>query len=404
MNIWRKRFSIGVWIERGGRGDVFFNNLCIIFSVDYYLFLQKSEFLIMTKKKKVLNLKVVDLFCGVGGLTHGFIQENFEVVAGYDTDKTCKFAYEENNGNTKFISKDISKVDGDEILKLYNKKDLKILVGCAPCQPFSTYSYKSSDKKKWGLLAEFARLISQVKPDIVSMENVPRLLNFNKAPVFKKFLKLLEEEGYEYFFKIVNCPNYGIPQHRKRLVLLASKFGKIELIPETHSKDNYVTVKDVIKKMAPLKSGESSKTDPIHRASKLSEKNLKRIKQSKPGGSWKDWDKDLWLECHKKDSGKTYVSVYGRMQWEEPAPTMTTHCTGIGNGRFGHPEQNRAISLREAALLQTFPKGYKFAEKDKPINVTNISTHIGNAVPVKLGRVIAKSIKKHLEENGILFQ
>ena len=123
---------------------------------------------------------------------------------------------------------------------------------------------------------------------------------------------------------------------------------------------------------------------------------MKRIRQSKPGGTWKDWDKDLRLKCHQKSSGETYVSVYGRMSWDKPAPTMTTHCIGIGNGRFGHPEQDRAITLREAALIQTFPRKYKFVEKGKSFRVKQISTQIGNAVPVKLGRVIAKSIKKHL--------
>jgi DNA (cytosine-5)-methyltransferase 1 len=124
--------------------------------------------------------------------------------------------------------------------------------------------------------------------------------------------------------------------------------------------------------------------------------NLKRIQQSKPGGSWRDWDENLLLDCHKKDSGKTYASVYGRMNWDEPAPTMTTFCTGIGNGRFGHPEQDRAISLREAALFQTFPKEYKFYPENEIPSISVISTHIGNAVPVKLGEVIAKSIKFHL--------
>ena len=135
----------------------------------------------------------------------------------------------------------------------------------------------------------------------------------------------------------------------------------------------------------------------LHKASKLSPINLKRIRQSKPGGSWKDWDKDLLLECHQKDSGKSYVSVYGRMEWDKPSPTMTTQCNGIGNGRFGHPEQDRAISLREAALLQTFPKSYKFFDENNPLTTRQLSTHIGNAVPVKLGKVIGKSIKKHIE-------
>lgn len=353
------------------------------------------------------EIKVIDLFCGIGGLTHGFVQEGFNVVAGIDNDSSCKFPFEANN-NSKFISKDIRDVEGKEITMLFDNSKIKILVGCAPCQPFSTYSFKSPDhsndskKSKWGLLYEFARIIEESKPDIISMENVPGLAKFDKAEVFKDFTDLLLRNGYfEPTIKIVDCQKYGIPQKRKRLVLLASKFGKIELIPETHSNSNeFVTVKDVIGHLEPLQSGESSVIDPIHKASKLSDKNLERIKHSKQGGSWKDWKDSLILDCHKKKSGKTYGSVYGRMKWNEPAPTMTTFCTGIGNGRFGHPEQDRAISLREAALFQTFPESYKFAEDASKISITKLSTYIGNAVPVLLGNVIAKSIKIHLNNRN----
>lgn len=355
------------------------------------------------KNLQNFSVKVVDLFCGIGGLTHGFIKESLDVVAGYDIDTDCKYAYESNNKTSdnkvsEFIDKSITDVTGEEISEKFSGADVKILIGCAPCQPFSTYSYKNQDPKKVDLLLEFARLIKEVKPDIVSMENVPRLAEFKGDSVFGQFLEILKANGYEVSYKIVNCPEYGIPQHRKRLVLLASRFGKIELIPETHKEENFVTVKDAIGKMPPLKSGEVSPKDSIHRAAKLSALNMKRIKQSKPGGTWKDWDEDLKLKCHQKSSGETYVSVYGRMSWDKPAPTMTTHCIGIGNGRFGHPEQDRAISLREAALIQTFPKGYKLVKKGKPFAVKRISTQIGNAVPVKLGRVIAKSIKLHLNK------
>lgn len=349
------------------------------------------------KQKRNFSVKVVDLFCGIGGLTHGFIKESLDVVAGYDIDSDCKYAYESNNAS-EFIEKSIIDVTGEEISEKLSGADVKILIGCAPCQPFSTYSYKNQDPKKIDLLLEFARLIEEVKPDIVSMENVPRLAEFKDDSVFGKFLEILKANDYEVAYKIVNCPEYGIPQHRKRLVLLASRFGKIELIPETHKEENFVTVQDTIGKMPHLKSGESLPTDSMHKAAKLSDLNMKRIRQSKPGGTWKDWDEDLKLKCHLKSSGETYVSVYGRMSWDKPAPTMTTHCIGIGNGRFGHPEQDRAITLREAALIQTFPRRYKLVKKGKPFRVKRISTQIGNAVPVKLGRVIAKSIKLHLNE------
>lgn len=345
------------------------------------------------------NYQVIDLFCGIGGLTHGFKKAGFNVLAGYDIDETCRFAFEYNN-DASFIKKDIKEVSAREIKEIYTKDAIRILVGCAPCQPFSNYSHKTGrNNKKWQLLYEFGRLVKETQPDIVSMENVPGLPKFGKGQVYKDFRKVLKDNKYEISELIVNCPDYGIPQYRKRLVLLASKLGHIELIPKTHTIENYVTVEDTIKNLEPLKHGEQSKIDPIHRANRLSNKNLRRIKQSKPGGTWRDWDEDLLLECHKKDSGKTYVSVYGRMEWNKPAPTMTTHCVGIGNGRFGHPEQDRAISLREAALFQTFPINYQFVKKGEKFIVRTLSTHIGNAVPPRLGEVIAKSIKIHLQQH-----
>ncbi|HAP96082.1 MAG TPA: DNA methyltransferase, partial [Chryseobacterium sp.] len=207
---------------------------------------------------------------------------------------------------------------------------------------------------------------------------------------------------YHIHYEIVNCPDYGIPQKRKRLILLASKLGEIKLISKTHSIENQITVKDAIGNLKPIKDGEKDKKDPFHYSRKLSELNKKRIRATPYGGGWKDWEEDLKLSCHKKNSGKTYASVYGRMVWEKPSPTMTTHCIGYGNGRFGHPEQNRAISLREAALLQTFPLNYQFVEDINKLNTAVAARQIGNAVPVRLGQVIAQSIKQHLKELGKL--
>jgi DNA (cytosine-5)-methyltransferase 1 len=209
----------------------------------------------------------------------------------------------------------------------------------------------------------------------------------------------LEKEGYCVTFDLVYCPDYGIPQGRTRLVLFASKFGKVDLIAKTHTRENYKTVRDAISSLPPLKAGEKSNHDPLHKAQGLSKLNLKRIKQSVPGGSWKDWDESLITECHRKKSGNHYKSVYGRMEWDKPSPTLTTQCYAYGSGRFGHPEQDRAISLREAALLQTFPPEYVFAAAGNPLHFEAIGRYIGNAVPVDIGRVIAKSIRAHLMEH-----
>jgi len=350
---------------------------------------------IKKKQEESANLQkyaVIDLFCGIGGLTHGFVKEKFNVVAGIDIDDSCKYAYEENN-SANFINKKIEDIDSSYLKKLYPKGVKKILIGCAPCQPFSKYTSKIEKDGKWGLLYEFARLIREIKPEIISMENVPQL---TQHKVYDDFVRTLQKLKYEVTVEKVRCEEFGVPQKRTRLVLLASKRGKIELIEKTHNKENFKTVRDAIGKLESIKHGETSKKDKIHRARKLDDLNFKRIKHTSEGGGWKQWPEELVLECHKKKSGLSYSSVYGRMKWNEPAPTMTTLCCGLGNGRFGHPEQNRAISLREAALFQTFPKYYKFVVPRNPVTF-QLGKHIGNAVPVKLGIVIAKSIKRHIE-------
>jgi DNA (cytosine-5)-methyltransferase 1 len=350
-----------------------------------------------SEQAMISNYSVVDLFCGVGGLTHGFVQEGFKVLAGIDIDKSCQYAYETNNKAT-FLARDVEKLPASELQALYPEQGKKILIGCAPCQPFSTYTRKSGSNTKWSLLNTFATFIEGVNPDIVSMENVPNLLKFQEGQYFADFVRRLEKEQYHVTWEVVYCPDYGIPQKRSRLVLLASKRGKILLIPKTHSPDKYVTVEKTIGKLSKLKAGEICSSDPLHRASGLSETNLKRIRQSVPGGTWRDWDHELIAQCHRKDSGETYDSVYGRMKWNQPAPTMTTQCNGYGNGRFGHPEQDRAISMREAALFQTFPQEYEFLPPEAKWEIEKLARFIGNAVPVLLGQVIAKSIRQHLEE------
>lgn len=343
------------------------------------------------------SASVVDLFCGIGGLTHGFVKEGFNVVAGIDDDETCKYAYEKNNGAT-FIKKDIERVTADEIRDLYPKGDTKILVGCAPCQPFSRYTVREGEDEKWKLLRSFADLVRGVQPEIVSMENVPEL---EEHPVYKEFEEALEGEEYYVSAYTVYCPDYGVPQTRERLVLFASKYAKIEIVKRTHTPERYRTVRDAIGRLEPIEAGQVSVKDPLHKARRLSELNLRRIRSTPAGGSWKDWDEELRLDCHKAETGKTYGSVYGRMKWDEPAPTMTTHCGGLGNGRFGHPDQDRAISLREAASFQTFTKRYKLIEPGVEVANKTLSRHIGNAVPVRLGVIIARSIKRHLEANHV---
>lgn len=339
-------------------------------------------------------ISCVDLFCGAGGLTHGFVLEGIPVVAGIDMDPACRLPYETNN-QAAFVERDISKMTSNEINELFGSAKLKILAGCAPCQPFSTYAHRyESDGKdgKWGLLYHFARIAQETNPDVITMENVPSVA---KHQVFKDFVDTLDRLGYKVWFDVVDSSQYGVPQSRRRMVLLASKFGEVRMISPTHSKPR--TVREAIAALQPIRAGEIDSSDKLHASSSLTDKNLRRIKASKPGGTWRDWPSHLIADCHRSETGRTYPSVYGRMEWDKPAPTMTTQCYGFGNGRFGHPEQDRAISLREAAILQGFPNDYAFLRENDEINFTVLGRMIGNAVPVDLGRAIAKSIKTHLE-------
>ncbi|WP_302960051.1 DNA cytosine methyltransferase [Alistipes finegoldii] len=351
----------------------------------------------MYSESTLKNIGVIDLFCGIGGLSHGMKQKGFDIIAGFDIDKTCKYAYEFNN-TASFFAQDVETITKTQIDKLFKKHTVRILAGCAPCQPFSSYAFKHKEKdsKKYDLLYQFGRLVEEVLPDIVTMENVAQILSFKQKPVLQDFIHKLNSLGYHVSCQKVYCPDYGIPQTRKRIVLLASRLGPIQLIPPTHNPENYVTVKDAIGDLPPLQAGETYISDSLHRARSLSEINQKRIKATPYGGGWKNWPSDLRLKCHSQKSGTSFGSVYGRMVWEKPSPTMTTLCTGIGNGRFGHPEQNRAISLREAARFQTFPDTYKFFPDEQRISITKASRYIGNAVPPKLGEITAISIINHL--------
>lgn len=337
-------------------------------------------------------INCVDLFCGLGGLAHGLIKGGVRVVAGIDVDPQCRFPFEQNN-NAKFLERDVGTLTGGELQPLWGKKGRTPLAGCAPCQSFSTYSRegrKSRSDEKWELVATFGRLVRESMPDLVTMENVPQLLDH---VVFADFLRSLA--GYHVWYEPVECTSYHIPQTRKRLVLLASRLGPIAIKPAPTGVTQ-PTVRAAISHLPRLAAGESDPNDSIHMACRLSATNLRRIKVSMPGGTWRDWPSALVANCHKKASGATYPSVYGRMEWDAPAPTITTQCFGDGNGRFGHPEQHRAITLREAAILQTFPDTYQFIPKGEPVRFSVLGRLIGNAVPVKLGEVIAESLRSHV--------
>lgn len=335
----------------------------------------------------------VDLFCGLGGLTHGLLRGGVRVVAGIDLDAQCQYPYEGNN-SAAFIRRDVHDLSGGDLRGLWGDAAITLLAGCAPCQSFSTYSRKGRRERKdskWELVAEFGRLVRESKPDLVTMENVPQLLDHK---VFSGFLTSLSD--YYVWYQRVSCEQYQVPQTRKRLVLLASRFGPIELAPADEFEGGAKTVREAIGHLRPLSAGESDPNDRLHAACRLSPLNLRRIKASKPGGTWREWPEPLVAKCHKRLSGGTYPSVYGRMDWNTPAPTITTQCFGYGNGRFGHPDQHRAITLREAAILQTFPESYSFLRHGDVVKFSVLGRLIGNAVPVRLGEVIAQTLRQHV--------
>jgi DNA (cytosine-5)-methyltransferase 1 len=340
-------------------------------------------------------IRAVDLFCGAGGLTHGLRKAGVDVRLGIDVDPACEYPFTFNN-RIRYLQKAVHEVTAEEIQKEWRGAKFSLLAGCAPCQPFSLYSQRTSDQSdgRWHLLSEFQRLVLEARPTLVTMENVPRLA---EQSIFRTFVAALEGAKYNVCFQIVKSADYGVPQQRERLVLLASRLGPIDLIPPTH-REKPRTVRQAIRGLPRLRAGSQNRQDSLHFAATLSPINLRRIRASTPGGTWRDWDARLVAACHRKRTGKTYPSVYGRMKWDEPAPTVTTQFFGFGNGRFGHPEQHRAISLREGAIIQSFPKSYRFVKPGQPIYFKILGRLIGNAVPVKLGEAIGRSIIKHANE------
>lgn len=353
------------------------------------------------------EISAVDLFCGIGGLTHGLSREKINVAAGFDIDPECKFAYEENN-DSKFIHCDVADATAEQVANFFDDKKVRLLAGCAPCQPFSSYSNRyrharadrshavdsQTDEKagNWKLLQSFLRLAQEIKPELITMENVVPL---QRHSVFHDFVAGLKQLGYHVTYYTVKCSDYDVPQKRRRLVLFGSLFGPVALCRPFSRKPK--TVKDWIGNMPAIAAGAIDTKDPLHRAGGLTPLNLKRIKASKPGGTWRDWDDDLMTDCHKEVAGRSYSPVYGRMDWIK-APTITTQFFTYGTGRFGHPKQNRAISLREGALLQTFPKKYKLVESSEKITFGKLGRWIGNAVPVNLGRAIGRSLINHVQD------
>ena len=337
----------------------------------------------------------IDLFCGAGGMTYGMRKAGIEVVAGIDLDPKMGEVYEANNYPSKFVKRDIRDITAYDIFELFGDlQGPRILAGCAPCKPFSAINREGGRKHSdYSLLNFFSKLIREVKPDGVIMENVPGITKEGKV-IFKRFLGSLKEVGLRPRYEIIDAADYGVPQHRKRLLLIASrntpKLPNVIYGPTT--KRPYKTVRDAISSFPPIESGHKDFGIRNHSCKSLVSTNIARLEMTpKNGGSRDQIPRDLWIPTHLRHEG--HSDTYGRMSWDEPSPTLTCRCISISNGRFAHPEQNRGISIREAARLQTFPGRYRF-----PHNFTEAQKAIGNAVPpllaVKFSKALLRSIPK----------
>jgi DNA (cytosine-5)-methyltransferase 1 len=331
----------------------------------------------------------VDLFCGAGGLSEGLRQAGFRILGAVEIDELSCETYAVNHTGVKLWRTDISRLSGRAIMKALGLTpgQLDLLAACPPCQGFSAMRTKNG--ARWNkdprndLISEVLRIIRALRPKSVMLENVPRLAANRRYSAFRKGLEAL---GYHVTWDILNVADFGVPQSRKRLVLLASKFVTPTFAPKAR---NGRTVRDAI---GNLRSPTRSR-DPLHNYTiRRSQKVVELIREIPGnGGSRSALSAKRQLECHKKLDG--FRDVYGRMSWDRPAPTITGGCINPSKGRFLHPRANRAITLREAALLQSFPKSYRFRLKNGRYSVALL---IGNALPPEFIRRHATALKHSL--------
>lgn len=337
------------------------------------------------------KVSAIDLFCGAGGLSLGLKQAGVRIAAGIDLDPACAYPFKQNLC-AEFIHKNVANVTGRELEAIWKRrKGYRLLAGCAPCQPFSSHrrGADTSSEQNWDLLTHFSRLVDESLPDFVTMENVTRL---GKMTVFRDFAEHLRGLGYAVDHGNLYGPDFGLPQERRRLVLVASKHGEIRVPVGDTSKKNYRTVRQEIENLPALKHGDVDPTDALHAARRLAPINLDRMRVSRPGGTWRDWPEELLAPCHRKSTGASFQSFYGRMVWDSPSPTITTQSYNFGTGRFGHPQQDRSLTLREAAMLQGFPREYEFVPAGERPSMLSVGRLIGNAVPPVFGRAVGNAI------------
>lgn len=319
----------------------------------------------------------------------GLRRAGLKVVCGVDNDPVAAESYRANL-TTPVIERDIRTLRTATLRKRVPKRGSLILAVCAPCQPYSKVRKAGRTRNGRDLLRSVATLVRSLRPRGVILENVPQIAKGKKNSVLEKFCDALRGAGYSLAFGTVDAKDFGVPQKRRRMVLIGIKgCGKNVQLPEKNG-CRPRTVRNTIGDLPTVIAGGSAPRMPLHRAAKLSAKNLERIEATpRDGGDSRDWPEALRLPCHVRSKG--FYDVYGRMRWDVPAPTLTTRCNSLSNGRFGHPKQNRAITLLEAAVLQTFPRRYRFKG-----NQNEIARQIGNAVPPKLAESLARTLLKQL--------
>lgn len=335
------------------------------------------------------TLFAIDVFSGCGGLTEGLKQAGFDVIAGVEVDNNAARTFRMNHSDTVLFEDDIRKIDTYKILKLLNGKPLHLLAGCPPCQGFSSLrklNRKSAIRdERNSLINEYYRFVEELMPLTIMLENVPGIVDYT---LFKTIVRKLKMLDYHLVYKVVNVADYSVPQRRKRLVLVGSKIGKIDIASGVNT---IITVKDALGKLE-----KNNKNDELHKNYPKHTEHVQKIISLVPkdGGSRKDLPEQYKLECHKKKN-VGFNDVYGRLRWDAVSSTITGGCLNPSKGRFLHPEEDRCISAREAALLQTFPIDYKF-----PTDIPRgeLALLIGNALPPEFSRIQAKNIFRHIKE------
>lgn len=350
-------------------------------------------------------LSAIDLFSGGGGLSEGMRQAGFNISVAVEIDPIAAETFRANHKKTDVIERNIQLVSSAEILKRcrLRKGELDLLAGCPPCQGFSslTSKYKRHDPRN-SLIQEVSRLVQEIRPKSVMIENVPGLANKGIA-YLRNFIEDLEKLGYIVNYDVLQVADYGVPQERRRFVLLAGLGFEIKIPSPTHSKagknglPEWKTVRNAfeglgspttLKDSAAYGGPSALNWHVIRNISKL---NIERLKYLKPGGPRYDIPNHLRPACHQ-DNNRGFSNVYSRMSWNNPSPTITGGCTVLSKGRFGHPTELRTISVREAARLQTFPDSFQFATDF----IDHASQIIGNALPCEFARVMSEACYKEL--------